>query len=267
MKIIDSHIHFFDEPHFHMLAKAANHENSAAHLEQEFARLNIERAIVMGNRELDLDLHVYPDIMRYCVGLDSFYFTEDKAEEALAMVEQHFARQNCVGLKLYPGYNTHYVYDDLYKPFLQLAESYKKPVAIHTGETAGSHGLVKYCHPLTLDEVACKYPNVQFVMCHLGNPWIIDAAVVMNKNPNISADLSGMLVGKLDINHYFEENKGYTEYIKTWLQYMSAWDRLMYGTDWPLANMEDYIEFTARIIPERYHEQVFYQNAARIYGV
>lgn len=267
MKIIDSHIHFFKEPHFDRLAREAHHENSAEHLRKTFGDLGIELAIVMGNRDLDLARHVYPDFMRYCVGLDSYYFTEDKAAEALELVEQHFERPACVGLKLYPGYNTNYVYDDVYKPFLELADHCKKPVAIHTGETAGSHGLLKYSHPLTLDEVACKYPNVRFIMCHLGNPWLVDAAVVINKNHNVSADLSGFLVGKLEMRRYFEDNRGYVEYIKTWLQYMSAWDRLMYGTDWPLPNMGDYIEFIAALVPARYHDMVFYQNAAQTYGV
>ena len=39
----------------------------------------------------------------------------------------------------------------------------------------------------------------------------------------------------------------------------------LFGTDWPLANYEDYIEITKRLIPEKYWETVFYQAAERIY--
>ena len=65
------------------------------------------------------------------------------------------------------------------------AASYKKPVAIHTGATAGSNALLKYSHPLTLDEAAVAHPDVQFVMCHIGNPFLMDAAAVLEKNGNM----------------------------------------------------------------------------------
>ena len=41
----------------------------------------------------------------------------------------------------------------------------------------------------------------------------------------------------------------------------------MYGTDFPIVNIEKYLEFAKRIIPEKYHEKVFYENAKRIYGL
>mgnify|MGYP002803076544 FL=1 len=59
----------------------------------------------------------------------------------------------------------------------------------------------------------------------------------------------------------------YTDYLATWLRYMGDYSRLMFGTDWPLANLEEYIEFTKRLIPERFWEDVFGKNAARIYGL
>ncbi len=39
----------------------------------------------------------------------------------------------------------------------------------------------------------------------------------------------------------------------------------MFGTDWPLANLGDYISFTKEIIPEEHWDEVFYKNAMRIY--
>ena len=268
MKIFDAHIHFADREHFDQLAEEAGHHNSAERLKADFDRLNIVGAVVMGNRDLSLESHVYPGFMRYCIGLDSHNFTgaEDVAK-VLLQVELHLQRDTCAGLKLYPGYNAFYVHDPVYAPFYELAARYDKPVAIHTGELAGNWGLVKYSHPLTVDEVASAHPDTRFVLCHVGNPWIMDAAVVMNKNPNVSADLSGFLKGKQDMKAFFINNKSYVEYIKMCLQYMQAWDRLMYGTDWPLANLENSIEFVSELIPAKYHDLVFYENAQRIYGL
>ena len=44
-----------------------------------------------------------------------------------------------------------------------------------------------------LDEVAADHPDTQFVMCHFGNPFLEAAAAVVEKNPNVAADLSGLL--------------------------------------------------------------------------
>ncbi|MFR4580898.1 MAG: amidohydrolase family protein [Clostridium fessum] len=103
------------------------------------------------------------------------------------------------------------------------------------------------------------------VMCHFGDPWLMDAAAVVEKNENVAADLSGLLEGKFDIPEFLEEQSGYISTLKTWLAYIRDYDKLMFGTDWPLANYEDYIEITKRLIPEKYWETVFYQAAERIY--
>src|SRR5947199_334801 len=45
------------------------------------------------------------------------------------------------------------------------------------------------------DEVAVDHPDTRFVLCHVGNPWVADAAEVIYKNMNVWADLSGLVVG------------------------------------------------------------------------
>ncbi len=269
MEIIDAHIHWFTHTQAQDLAERAGHENSEGHLSAEYARLGISGAVVMGNRGLEANGQgsAYPDFMRYCVGLDSFSGFAENLKNAYDLLETHLQREACVGVKLYPGYNFQYVYDKIYGPIYELAARYAKPVAVHTGATAFSGAMLKYCHPLTLDEAAASYDKVQFVMCHLGNPWITDAAAVISKNPNVSADLSGLLEGKPDMPALFAEQEGYIRHIQTWVSYMNAYDRLMFGTDWPLVNIESCIEFAKRLVPKRHHENVFANNARRIYGL
>ncbi len=172
-----------------------------------------------------------------------------------------------MGIKVYAGYTHRYVSDPLYQPYYDLAASYHKPVAIHTGAMSGSWGRLKYSHPLTVDEAASQWPQVQFVICHLGNPWLPDAAAVIEKNDNVAADLSGLLEGPFDPEKYWKEHESYIGYVKTWLQYLDNYDALMYGTDWPLVNLYDYLSLMEKIIPERYWENVFYENAKRIYQI
>ena len=273
MRIIDAHLHFCPgrEGYFNDIALAAGHENTEEHLRGEYERLGIVGGVVMGNNGLSMEEHdKYPEYLRYLIGLDGVYMREagGKADAAAwDMVERHLKRKNCVGIKLYPGYDPHYITDPVYGPCYELAKVYGKPVAVHTGETAGTGALLKYSKPLILDEAATAHPEVSFVMCHFGNPWLQDAAVVLAKNENVSADLSGLLEGRNDSREYFMENRGYTEFLMTWIKYMGDYGRLMFGTDWPLANLEDYIGFTERLIPETHYEEVFWKNAARIYGL
>jgi len=267
LEIIDAHIHLFSEERAHNLARRAGHENNEAYMRREYSRLGIIGAVVMGNRTLALEAHKHPDFARYCIGLDSFTPWMDDLENTYYMVEQHLKLGACVGIKIYPGYIHHYVSDNVYRPIYKLAGLYGKPVAIHTGETATATANMKYCHPLTLDEVAAAYPKVNFVMCHFGNPWFTDAAAVMIKNVNISADLSGLLEGRQDMSVFFREKNGYVENLCAWLNYMNDYDRIMFGTDWPLANLENYIDFVKRLIPEKHHKKVFADNARKIYNL
>ena len=51
-------------------------------------------------------------------------------------------------------------------------------------------------------------------MCHFGNPFLQEAAAVLGKNPNVCADLSGLLEGRVELDRYFEEQAGYAGLLK-----------------------------------------------------
>ena len=51
---------------------------------------------------------------------------------------------------------------------------------------------IRYAHPLLMDEVAMRYPDLKIIMAHLGHPWTVDTAVVVRKHPNVYADISGL---------------------------------------------------------------------------
>ena len=152
----------------------------------------------MSNKTLDAKKHNYPEYMSYCIGIDSLTGNDDM-DSIAANVEENLKKSQCCGIKLYPGYSHIYVYDEWYDPIYELAEKYDKPVAIHTGLTATANALLKYSHPLTLDEAAVRHPNVQLVMCHIGNPFLQDAIAVLEKNHNVAVDLSGLLEARCPI--------------------------------------------------------------------
>ena len=267
MEIIDAHLHFCRDAYFDTIARAAQHENSAEHLSEQYQVRGIAHGIVMGNLPLEQLRPPYPPFLSYCVGLGGHSgFDREAVRMQADLVEKHFQNPQCVGLKLYPGYHSFYIYDDFLQPFYELAERYGKPVAVHTGLTASDDAHLKYSHPLVMDEAAVKFRGVQFVLCHFGEPWFADAAAVLEKNTNVAADLSGILEGKLpDFQALLKKKRYYIERLKGWLEYLDCYDRFLFGTDWPLANLGDYIAFTKEIVPREHWAEVFYGNAVRIY--
>ena len=240
MKIIDAHLHLFpaQEAWAEETAQGVGHHNSVDHLRQVYGELDIVHGVVMGNRSLETGYHSYPtDLFHYCVGLDSTLMDGGRAviPDLPDRVEEHLKRENCCGVKLYPGYNKIWLSDPIYRPIYDLAARYDKPVAVHMGLTASGRGHLKYSHPLALDEAA--------------------------------ADLSGLLEGRVDLPRYFQEQAGYVSLLRTWLTAICRWDDILYGTDWPIVNLEEYIRFVQGIVPREHWEQVFFQNANRVYGL
>ena len=135
------------------------------------------------------------------------------------------------------------------------------------GLTAFPRAHLKYSHPLVLDETAADHRHTRFVMCHFGNPFLESAAAVVEKNPNVAADLSGLLEGRVDVEAYFREQAGYAGLLRTWLTAIEKWDDILYGTDWPIVNLGEYIDFVKGLVPEKHWEKVFFHNANRVYGL
>lgn len=270
MKIIDAHLHLFTPPSGDELARIAGHENSVEHLRKAYAETGMVHGVVMGNHSLDVEKHCYPtDMFHYCTGLDNSLLSSGNllTNEMIDKVEEHLKRDCCCGIKLYPGYNCISLSDPIYEPIYELAAQYDKPVAAHMGLTANSRSHLKYCHPMEMDGVAADHPNTRFVLCHFGNPFLETASAVIEKNPNVYTDLSGILGGPINMEEYFEEQAGYVFLLKSWIAACECWDKIMYGTDWPLVNLAQYIEYIKRLIPEKHWEKVFFENANNIYGL
>ena len=170
-------------------------------------------------------------------------------------------------MKLYPGYYELYPNDKSLYPIYKMTEEYGKVLSVHTGMVAGNGGHLKYCRPIHLDDIATDFPGLKIVMCHFGNPFLQEAAAVLEKNPNMYADLSGLIEGAFETETFIKDQSGYLEILKSWMHYVSDYAKFIYGTDWPAVNCFEYREFIKRLVPEQYHEKVFYENAVRVYGL
>jgi hypothetical protein len=166
------------------------------------------------------------------------------------------------GLKLYPGYEPFYPHDPRLRVVYDLAEEFNVPVMIHSGDTYTSTGKVKYSHPLEIDEVAVDHRNVSLVICHLGNPWLVDCMEVVYKNPNVYADFSGLILG--DFTEAFEDYM--EEQISEVILYAGEPRKFLYGSDWPICSMKSYVDFVRqlKLTPAHLHA-IMYENARSLF--
>lgn len=276
MKIIDAHMHLSNIKEFHHTAQNLSFVNySTEGILKEYKDAGVVLGIGMGLTETDglgfpdpeavtpmgLDLEEsIPSNIMYCAGVNPYTLNEN----TLINLEMELQKPNVVGIKIYLGYYPFYAYDKVYDPVYTLAEKYDMPVVFHTGDTYSERGLIKYSHPLTLDEVAVMHRKVRFMMAHLGDPWVLTGAEVVYKNSNMYADLSGLLVGT-EQEFKMKLNSRFFDHLKHALEFCDHYERLLFGTDWPLAPIKTYIDFIKSLIPEKHYDDVFFHNALKVF--
>ena len=182
-----------------------------------------------------------------------------------ALARQLLADKKYRCIKIYLGYVAKFAYDSFYIPFYKMAAEFGVPVVFHTGDTHDRDGLVKYSDPLTVDEVAVRFRDVKFVIAHLGNPWIQSAAEVVYKNENVYVEASALIVGKLGEYDKQQIEELVIKPIKWAFNYIDDPDKFLFGTDWPLVNIKDYLYIYKKAIPKKYWRKVFYQNALDVF--
>lgn len=193
-------------------------------------------------------------------GISYSDFTQRDIDE----IRELITAGSVVGLKLYPGYEPFYPADEKLQPVYRLAAETGVPVMIHCGDTFTAKGKIKYSHPLNIDEVAVDNPDVNFLICHLGNPWIRDTMEVIYKNANVYTDISGLVLG--DFSDRFE--KFMHKQLQEMLTYGAEPEKCLFGTDWPISSMESYVEFMDSLgIPQRDKNKMMYENAIKLFKI
>lgn len=277
MTIIDAHIHFSRIASFRDAAESGSGcDYSSTGLQAEITRNHVSAAIGMGLQEsipyafpdtaarnpMGLDLSdSWPEALYFCPGINPYRLLKDSLDK----IEKTLQSPKTVGIKLYAGYYPFYVTDPVYEPVYDLAASYRLPVVIHSGDTFSDRGLLKYAHPLTVDELAVTHRQNTFLITHMGDPWVRDTAQIVRKNPNVWTDIAGLLVGS---RSHFQDALGEPLMMNDFrhaLMCAASWDKILFGTDWPLAPMDAYSDFVTRIVPEKHLQSIMGENALRLF--
>lgn len=287
--VVDAHVHVM---HSRLTAQAENAPPEegdpldlpvvarADVIRAEMQAAGIEHALCMPRRATDddpLGIHENRALSERVPGLHAIGIADPRRTDRahLDRVEALLKQRAVKGFKAYLGY-LHYGPDaPEYRAYYELAGQYDLPFIFHTGDTFSHLAKLKYAHPLLVDEVAVDHPRVRFVMAHLGNPWLADAAEVLYKNnklerANVWTDLSGFVVGtEASFPAYRASGvlRIITDEVRRAFLYAERPDRFVYGSDWPLVPMAPYLDFFREVIPEAHHQAVFRDNARALFGL
>lgn len=264
--IIDCHVHLNN---YHEETRQPTERN----LQELLAKMDergIDHAVVITSYLHNVDrpsaeeiLEIARDVPRITV-VEGLRWRGESRTDLFAMEER--IRDGLVrGIKLYPGYEPYAINDPSLEAVFRLAAKHKVPVMIHTGDTYSKRAKLRHAHPLLVDDVAVDYPDVKFVICHLGNPWFKDTAEVLYKNDNVYADISGLVLGEFstDFERYMIQQ------LREMIMFMGdPAKQLMYGSDWPLVRMAPYVKFLESLeLPSEQMEAIRWRTASQLFGI
>lgn len=249
-------------------------EEVARVLRREMDAAGVTHALAMGSLseapDDPLGVALTREIARHTPGLHAIGIANPQRTDAdhLRRVEAALSARQVVALKAYLGY-LHYGPDHPnYRPYYELAARYRVPFFFHCGDTYSPYAKLRFAHPLPVDEVAVDHPKVSFIIAHVGNPWMADAAEVVYKNLNVWTDLSGLVVGDADAVTAEDRQDVLADIranVARAFRYAERPNRFLFGTDWPLIPIAPYRDFIASCIPPHFHDSVFADNARMLF--
>lgn len=265
MKVIDVHTHLnnYDE------SKVVELSEMKDKLLSEMDKNNIYHTLILTSYKVNEHRPSTADVINATIndknlsvvaGISFLNYKECDLREIADYLKDGLVK----GLKLYPGYEPFYPYDKRCQVIYDLATEFNVPVMFHSGDTYTPKGKIRYSHPLAIDDVAVDNPAMKIVICHVGNPWIRDCMEVVYKNKNVYADISGLVLG--DFNSALQNFM--IAQLQEMMLYAGEPKYLLYGTDWPISNMESYIDFLENLdMPDNRKQRVAWKNAAALFKI
>ena len=261
--IVDAHLHLNN---YHADDQAPT-ETHLQRLRDQMDKWAVDQAIVLTSYTVNQDRPsaarllelIHPDPRLFVVeGLG----VTGPAPVDWENVEARLRAGRTIGLKFYPGYEPAYPTDPRFLPGIELAGRYKVPIMIHCGDTYAPRAKLKYAQPIHVDDLAVDYPDVQFIICHLGNPWFRETAEIIYKNENVHADIAGLVLEEFTapMEAFMKEE------LREVILYSGDPESLLFGTDWPLVRMGPYIRFVEQLGLEPEHRaKLLGENARRLF--
>ncbi|KKP81400.1 MAG: hypothetical protein UR82_C0065G0007 [Candidatus Moranbacteria bacterium GW2011_GWF1_35_5] len=198
---------------------------------------------------------------------------DKESEEQLIRHEELFKEKRIVGIKLYPGYQYFYPYEEKVIKIAQLCEKYDKPLVFHSGDLFDpeNKAILKYSHPIHIDELARKCPKTKIIISHFGFPYYMETTNVATANDNVYVDISAIVV---EFSTSKETRNLQKQCLKdlqrVFTYYPLMKEKIMLGTDFggdetPLSLVKPYIKIIKKFLNKSQQENAFHKLAEKLY--
>jgi hypothetical protein len=240
--IVDCHTHLWKAGHWGeqitreaALARGAPAPVNVDETDHWQAMAPVDKAVVFGLRAAHVGLVVPNDLVACYVAehpekLIGFAAIDPLEPDYLDEMRRCFETLDFRGLKLGPTYQNCHPMDQRLQPVYAYCETRGIPVLFHQGTTFTSRAPLQYAHPVLLEEVALRYPELRMVIAHMGHPWVEDTLVLIRKQPYVYADISAL---------YYRPWQFYNALVAA-VEYGAA-HKLLFGTDYPFTTAADSI--------------------------
>ncbi|HUG52113.1 MAG TPA: amidohydrolase family protein [Vicinamibacteria bacterium] len=259
--VIDSHIHYADEPDFFdRLVSTYRPRNAMACVLTPMKHLAVLKAAAAA----------HPDVV--------IPYGQIGVDDPRVMAEvDAFAAAGAEGIKMHTP--LHDWDDQRYFPIYAKLQERGLVALFHTGIVFGQSDLpepssMARMRPSFLHTIARSFPRLRIQGAHLGNPWYDEAAEVARWEKNLHFDLTGSsLIKKKDNLAVFKEYlwwPGPTAHSAADAVY--AFEKLVFGTDEAPDQIDNMLgRYEAMLdacgVPESSRRRIYGETMARILGI
>lgn len=232
----------------------------------------VDRAIVLAFRATASGINVPNDFIAEYVGrapekLIGFLSVEPQQHDPAGEIERAVFDLGMKGIKLGPIYQHFHPNDPMAYPIYAKAQELGLPILFHQGTTFPRKAPLKYAHPILLEDVALRFPELVMIIAHLGHPWEAETLVLIRKQPNMYSDISALFYRPWQCYHA----------LRLAMEY-GVTHKLLFGTDYPVTTAQESIEGLYRIsermeeanlpeLPKEVLDRIIHQDALKLLGI
>jgi predicted TIM-barrel fold metal-dependent hydrolase len=195
----------------------------------------------------------FPDRFRALAGLDP-----TEGMQGVRALERAVLDDGFIGAHFYPHWFELPPNHAKWYPFYAKCVELDIPVQLQVGQSMiydRSYPRRSVGRPITLDDVACDFPELKIVGIHVGIPWTSEMIAMAWKHPNV-------YIGT-DAHSPKYWPSEFTNFMNSYGQ-----DKVIFGTDFPILRFERTVkEMTELGLKEQVFGKVMRENAAKLYKI
>jgi uncharacterized protein len=251
IKVQDAHVHFFSHAFYEALARQKRVEGAealapilhweipsrapeslAARWVAELDRHGVRRAALIATTPCD-EKSVVAASASHPGRFYGYFLVDPQQPDACKRLMTASTDPHLHCICLFPSMHKYPICDPKVKTVLEIAKSHHLAVFVHCGALSlgvrKKLGLdspfdMRYANPLDLHRVALEYPQVQFIVPHLGSGLFREALMLADLCPNVWLDTSSS-------NHWIKyEGLDLRQVFRRCLDLLGP-ERILFGTD------------------------------------